>query len=398
MGQTNNNNKANILEIIKNYGPISIKDVARLCSLSIPSATAVIDLFLEDGLLMEETSTENISGRRPKLIHINPAYGFIVGIDLGIFDYANVGFFDMCGALIVKRMIGLHSSGGGSEILHHIIDIIKNTIDNFAGKHGKLCNIVIGNPGIVNPKTGALTLAASSVSWTDFPLNQLFMKEFDVETITLNDINLSAIGEKMFGAGRGYQNSIFVRIDIGLKAGIIINNALYGGENDAAGEIGNNVIIYKNPITGEMYSTKAETLLTLNSIIKRISDELPNHPDDILYALTGADKSDVGIDNILKALVYKNSYVCDIINEAGLILGYVLSNMATTLDIDLIIIGGDIVKLHNYIFKPMREAIASVISPAPTISTSILGEDVALWGAASVGLEHVMQKLKGTII
>ena len=71
-----------------------------------------------------------------------------------------------------------------------------------------------------------------------------------------------------------------------------------------------------------------------------------------------------------------------------MLLGYIIANMVATLDIAIIIVGGDIAKLHNHIFKPMREAAAAVISPAPTIIPSVLGDDVALWGAASVGIEH----------
>jgi predicted NBD/HSP70 family sugar kinase len=187
---------------------------------------------------------------------------------------------------------------------------------------------------------------------------------------------------------------VFVRADIGLKAGIIINDALYDGEMGAAGEIGNNVIVYKNPENDTVSIDKAETLLTLDAIIYRISENLPKYPSDILNAFVGIDKT-VTMTDIQKALSSESSFVNNIVKETGTLLGYVIANMAATLDIAIVIIGGDIVKLNHHIFKPLREAVSEAISPAPapTIISSILGEDVALWGAAYVGLESVIQKL-----
>jgi glucokinase len=127
--------------------------------------------------------------------------------------------------------------------------------------------------------------------------------------------------------------------------------------------------------------------------MQRIYDELQNNPGDILGILAGSDNSQITLDHILKALGSGNSYVCDIVEEAGTHLGYAIANMATSLDIGIVIIGGDIVKLEHYILKPIRETVALISSATPTIIPSTLGEDVALWGASLVGWEHVVREL-----
>jgi glucokinase len=41
-----------------------------------------------------------------------------------------------------------------------------------------------------------------------------------------------------FGAGKGYNNLIFLTFGTGMGAGLILDGRLYSGTNDMAGEVG----------------------------------------------------------------------------------------------------------------------------------------------------------------
>jgi predicted NBD/HSP70 family sugar kinase len=74
--------------------------------------------------------------------------------------------------------------------------------------------------------------------WEDLNIKEELKKKFKVEIICKNDINLAALGECSYGVGKEYENLVYVGVDIGVGAGVILNNTLYEGIRLAAGEIG----------------------------------------------------------------------------------------------------------------------------------------------------------------
>ena len=387
------NSQKNMLQILKSicqYGAVSIKVLSNLSQMSIPSITQYVEKMTQDGILNEQIPDTSSTGRPPKLYNLNPKYGYFISIDMGLIGSIYYGIFNFEGKLLVKNDLSYKADGDGEHIIDSIITRIKETLilSNFPTE--KLLCIVIGNPGVVDRDTGAITnMSAAPAIWANIPLKLVFEKEFGVNTIVMNDINLSAIGEKEYGMGKGYSNFFFIRNDVGLKCGIIIKDRLYQGDTLAAGEIGQNVIITKFGDSQNPFEIKsAESLLSLDSIYAAIIEELDDNQEDTFFSMVNGDPKLVHIDIILKVLGTK-SFVGDIVEQRGKLFGYVLLNMVTTLDISLIIVSGDIIRLNNYYFKPARDLLSQYLQNPPTILISSLGNSVALVGGYAVGLEYI---------
>ena len=63
-----------------------------------------------------------------------------------------------------------------------------------------------------------------------------------------NDANLGALGEWMWGAGRGAAHMAYVKAATGIGAGFIVANAPYVGAGGTAGELGHTVVDPGGPI------------------------------------------------------------------------------------------------------------------------------------------------------
>jgi glucokinase len=63
-------------------------------------------------------------------------------------------------------------------------------------------------------------------------------KKYQVPVGLQNDANACGLAEWKWGAGKGYQNVIFLTFGTGMGAGLILNGKLYTGTNDMAGEVG----------------------------------------------------------------------------------------------------------------------------------------------------------------
>jgi len=57
-----------------------------------------------------------------------------------------------------------------------------------------------------------------------------------------NDANAQAFGEFRHGAGRGYQDQVFMTISTQIGAGVILGGKLYRGMTGTAGEIGHTIV------------------------------------------------------------------------------------------------------------------------------------------------------------
>ncbi|TKK70359.1 ROK family protein [Ilyomonas limi] len=92
--------------------------------------------------------------------------------------------------------------------------------------------------GPLNSKRGIIVAPPNLPGWVDIPIVSLTEKRFGIKTFLQNDANACAVAEWKYGAGRGYENLIFLTFGTGMGAGLILDNKLYSGTNDLAGEVG----------------------------------------------------------------------------------------------------------------------------------------------------------------
>jgi predicted NBD/HSP70 family sugar kinase len=63
-----------------------------------------------------------------------------------------------------------------------------------------------------------------------------------------NDADAAALGEYEFGAGDGDDPLIFINCDVGVGAGIVLNDRLFTGSVGTAGEIGHTILQVDGPL------------------------------------------------------------------------------------------------------------------------------------------------------
>jgi glucokinase len=94
----------------------------------------------------------------------------------------------------------------------------------------------VGAPGIV--RAGGVIAAGNAFEWAEFPLQALLEKRFGIRVRVENDVNLAALGEHAFGAGRGAGSMFLMAIGTGIGGAVIVDGKLWRGARAAAGEIG----------------------------------------------------------------------------------------------------------------------------------------------------------------
>jgi predicted NBD/HSP70 family sugar kinase len=100
-----------------------------------------------------------------------------------------------------------------------------------------LASVVIGSPGVLDPKTGAPRLAVNLPTWHgDVP--DALREVLHTPVVIENDVNLAAMAERASGAAAGLDDFAFVWLGTGLGLATVIDGQVRRGVGGAAGEIG----------------------------------------------------------------------------------------------------------------------------------------------------------------
>jgi len=218
-------------------------------------------------------------------------------------------------------------------------------------------------------------------------IEDLFLEAFPTCRIIIkNDINLAAIGEMRYGIGKGFENLIYVSVDMGVGAGIIMNGKLYEGSRLSSGEIG-----YSRT---SLQTTKTlEDEISIVAITQRIKEHDLFNQDGRADKFLSKDQKTINMKEINQALAKKDKELLNIMEDITNKLGMILSNICALLDIELIIIGGKIVDI-NYDIKAKLDKIiyANIPTDVKTGFSSLSGDEI-IFGGFALSLDEILKKI-----
>src|ERR1700744_5650983 len=116
--------------------------------------------------------------------------------------------------------------------------LAEEMLQRHAVPRDELEGVGISCGGPLSSKRGMILSPPNLPGWDNIPIVDMAERRFGGETILQNDSNACAMAEGKFGAGRGYNNVIFLTFGTGMGAGLILDGRLYSGTSDLAGEVG----------------------------------------------------------------------------------------------------------------------------------------------------------------
>jgi glucokinase len=238
----------------------------------------------------------------------------------------------------------------------------------------RVAAIGAGAPGLTNAESGVVIATSYLMGWRDVPLKAMLENHLGIPAAVDNDVNLAALGESCFGAGRGFQEFVFLAIGTGVGAGIILKGELFRGAAWTAGEIGYMLVpgVSEEPaapgkpgglegvLGGEGLRAQWQSLWSMEKT--QLSQELT--ATQIFDAAVAGD----ALSNVL-------------LDRAARALAYTISNITLILNAPLFVLGGS-VGLH----EALRERTQAVVDMyarrlRPKLVPSTLGGDAQLMGA-----------------
>lgn len=212
---------------------------------------------------------------------------YFVGIDIGGTN-VEIGILNAQGAILGKESIKTESKKGAEDTFNRIWNKTKELAEKLKIKVEGIEAIGLGIPGpVVN---NSVVKIAANFSWNnDFPAKDLMEKVTGKPVKVGNDVKVIALGETLFGAGKGYKNSITIPIGTGIAAGIIIDGKILEGAGGAAGEFGHVVVNKEGYKCGCGLTGCLETYCSATGIVREGRRRLELDKNNALYEVIGGD-------------------------------------------------------------------------------------------------------------
>ena len=220
------------------------------------------------------------------------------------------------------------------------------------------CGIGFGGPVDFGRQQVALSTHADG--WHGFPLSQYLQHLLDAPTVMDNDANAGALGEALYGAGKGSRPLFYMTLSTGIGGGIVLEDGtIFRGADSWAGEIGHLTI----------QPGGAECLCGAYGCLERLCSGLWLERD---YGRPAKD--------LFKNTNFVASYVVNL--AQGLKAAIMLLNPAC------VVIGGGMAKAGDALFVPLRAELRRQMTHWSGARLNIvpagLGDDSVLWGALAL--------------
>jgi predicted NBD/HSP70 family sugar kinase len=178
---------------------------------------------------------EQAGGRGPNaaLYSVVPSSAYVAGLYVDS-DLVSAAVADVTGRRVAE--VSGNPNGGDDPV-----ELVRGTIERACARAGievtRLSALVIGSPGVVDPRTGDPRLAVNLPAWHEGALDAL-KDAWHKPVVIENDVNLAAMAERADGAAAGADDFVLVWLGVGLGLATILDGRLHRGTAGAAGEIG----------------------------------------------------------------------------------------------------------------------------------------------------------------
>ncbi len=382
-------NSAEILRKIYFDGPISRLEVSQQIGISPATVTNIVFDLLEKNLLVESGSKRSDGGRPSTLLTINPAYGHFIGCEVGE-SFINVELFDIRFTSCQKVSFSLNEERVEPEqVVEKISQGIQEVLSAAGIKENKVIGMGVGFPGLVDPVRG-ISVFTPNWGWHDVSLLKAIKRKHPFPMFLENGAKAMAMGEALFGAGKGVNNLTVLLVGTGVGCGIISDRSLFRGSMNNAGEIGHTIMELDGPVCRCGGHGCTEVYLGAIGIIDRYrslnaDSDHPDRYDQIAYIQYILQKSSEGQPAAIQ-----------VVNETLRYLGVTLANLVNLLNPQLLLLGGwsGLLFGSRYLDK-IKEQTAYYALAQSLAHTSIrlceLADDSVSKGAASLVLEHFFE-------
>jgi predicted NBD/HSP70 family sugar kinase len=192
-----------------------------------------------------------------------------------------------------------------------------------------------------------------------------------------NTAHLASLAEVVWGAGRGAQNAMYLKLSHGIGAGFLFDGRIFRGAIGAAGEIGHLSVDENGPVC---------------ACGNRGCLELYAGVPAVLRSLTDTHGAGVSLPEVLNAAAAGDRICRRVLTDVGSLIGRVVGGTCNLLNLDRIIVGGDLAEAGDVLLEPMRAAIERHALPVASACVDVVPAQLGELAGALGGVALVFRE------
>ena len=273
--------------------------------------------------------------------------------------------------ILHKYQAWVQKGDSANEIRQKVADSVQQVL-----RDTYLTGIGVGFGGPLDWEKGQVIVSHQIEGWNGFNIKDWLQDIAGVPVAVENDANTAALGEARRGAGQGYRSVFYITLGSGVGGGLVIDNQLFHGAFPGEAEVGH-LLIDRTGLT-------VEDCCSGWAVDRKVWKAVRTEPTGILRKLAGPNRS--GEAKFLKdALQQGDKSALAIMKETADTLGFGLSHVVHLFHPDIIILGGGLSFLGEYLREPAEEALRAytmkAFLPGPPVAIAKLAENAVPVGA-----------------
>jgi predicted NBD/HSP70 family sugar kinase len=368
--------RARVFGVLASSGPTSRAELARRTALAPSTVSAVIAELQDERLVVDGAAVpRGAVGRPAVLVALDRAAGVALGLDFGK-RHLRVALADLAHNVLAERHQPLDADLPAAEAIARAVRLVGEVLAEAGARVEDIVGAGMGLPGPVHRPTGQLGDSTILPGWVGVRAADAMSEALGHPVEVENDASLGALGEWMWGAGRGAQDLAYLKLATGIGAGLIVRGRPYGGSGGTAGEIGHTIIAPDGPICRCGNRGCLETLAGSDAILSSLRGALE---DPTLPAVIAAARD--GHAGCARA-----------IGDAGATIGSAVATLCNLLNPERVVVGGDLAAAGDLLLEPLSAALrrGAVRSAADdvTVLPAALGDRAEVLGAVGLVLRR----------
>lgn len=365
-------NRVRVVEAVKQYGGLTQVELAGTTGLSAATVSNIVKELVASGVLQTTPTTQ--SGRRALQVTLAHAAGLVIGVHFSV-RRMRIALADGAASVIAEHQMPLARRHRADNELDRVAMLIADMLGTAGSSMSDLHAVAIALPAPVLRETGTTSRAGMLSGWDGLPVAEVMSRRLGRPVFVDNSAKLAALGELRYGALRRVDNAAYLDIGENISAGIILGGRVLEGVNGIAGGFGHMVVQEGGPACFCGNQGCLQAVAGGASLVEMVRPELGNVKlnDVVKRALTGDD-------TCIRAL-----------GRIGSRVGVAAANVANLLDIERIVVGGELAGAGEILIGPIRHTVERSVlvegSRAPQVVPAKLGPRSATMGAIALAID-----------
>jgi glucokinase len=302
--------------------------------------------------------------------------------------------FTSGGKMIAREVSPTLAGESAPAVIERICRAIDSILEGNNIETARVAGIGVACAGGIDSTNGVVVTPSPNIrNLVNVPLAEILREKFRVGAFIVNDASAAALGEHLYGAGRGVKNLVLFTLGTGIGGGIIADGRLYLGARGGAGELGHMTVAADGPVCGCGNTGCLEMLASGRAVERDAISRLQKGVKSSLLDMVDGKIENVTAEQVGEAARNGDPLALEVLARAAYYLGIGMVNVVNIFSPEMVVCGGGMAELGDLLIGPGRrmvnERAFSISSQAVRIVTAELGNEAGVYGAAAFARERM---------